>query len=427
VLIDHLAGRELEMKKIIFCMGILVWLAGLAVGCSSGTEATDAGDIDSGDQDGANQTDDGMPAGDDGGQAGDDGGQVADDGGSAGDDGSQAGDDGGSAGDDGGSAGDDGGQAGDDGGSAGDDGGQAGDDGPLPEWSYCPEASDYVGGDWPWTLKIVDESVYCATFNEARTLKEEYEAKARMKIVPGDYPLPSENGTYPFLLPVCFEMREPGTQPHLNGEGTIEANHSEVNEGIQYRFTIDQPLQTAGGVDWNYHLELNAWKPLAQTEIEILDGAYQDPYGIFITNMLCQLEDCWSWPSYQFESCHFDSARHQYHTVDFEGGQIVLHVMMGDSMASTEPAAFVRGNGNLNGTNFDQQDYYKLIYNPEHHHFARDFAVLFDQPIGGACGLKATSMDMYEPNNYGALYTINCDLSEIAELTITNIAFENGW
>ncbi|MBW1808003.1 MAG: hypothetical protein JRJ19_12235 [Deltaproteobacteria bacterium] len=399
-----------KITSILFYLGFFVWLAGIGVGCSSGSETADAGDIDDG-QDGATQTDDGMPAGDDG-QAGDDGGSV--------------GDDGGQAGDDGGSAGDDGGQVSDDGGSAGDDGGQVGDDGPPPDWSWCPQAYEYVGGDWPWTLKILDESVYCASFNEARTLKEEYDMKARMKFVPGDYPLPAENGTYPFLLPVCFEMREAGTQPLINGEGTILANHTDYDGGIQYRFTIDQPMQTAGGVDWIYHLELNAWKPIEQTEIAILDGAYQDPYGIFITNMLC-IDECWTPDSYQFESCHFDSARHQYHTVDFEGGQLVLHVMMGDSMASTEPAAFVRGNGALHGTAFDQLDYYKLIYNPEHHHFARDFAVLFDQPIGGACGLLATGMDMYEPNGKGELATINCDLSEIDKLTITNIAFENGW
>jgi len=56
-------------------------------------------------------------------------------------------------------------------------------------------------------------------------------------------------------------------------------------------------------------------------------------------------------------------------------------------MASTEPAMFVAATGTLDGTTFIQTDYWKLVYLPAHHHFVRNFAVLFEGASSGACGL----------------------------------------
>ena len=61
------------------------------------------------------------------------------------------------------------------------------------------------------------------------------------------------------------------------------------------------------------------------------------------------------------------------------------------------------------------------------HHFVprfhlRRFAVLFDDPIGSACGLKVLDFDPYEST--ANAYTIECDLSTIEERAVTEAVLE---
>jgi hypothetical protein len=108
----------------------------------------------------------------------------------------------------------------------------------------------------------------------------------------------------------------------------------------------------------------------------------------------------------------------------FDGGDLTLDIRMGVSMAATEPAAFVLATGTLDGQSFEQGDYWKLIYNPTHHHFSRDFAVLFDSPIGNACGLKAAELDPWGDQPPARVHTIACDLTELAERSVSSETFE---
>lgn len=62
-------------------------------------------------------------------------------------------------------------------------------------------------------------------------------------------------------------------------------------------------------------------------------------------------------------------------------------------------------------------DYYKLVYSAVHHHFLRRFAVIFDSPIGNACGLKVLDFDAYEST--ATAYTIACDLTTIEERAVS--------
>ena len=127
---------------------------------------------------------------------------------------------------------------------AGDDGGPSGDDGPInPYWPWCPEASDYVGGNWAITLEVTEQAVYCSVFDEARTLEQEYQIKSKLRFIPGTYALPGENGTYPFFLPHCFEFLF-NEQPVAEGAGEVRANHSPYNGGMNYHWAITQPMRT---------------------------------------------------------------------------------------------------------------------------------------------------------------------------------------
>lgn len=131
------------------------------------------------------------------------------------------------------------------------------------------------------------------------------------------------------------------------------------------------------------------------------------------------------WQDVLFEACN-PGYPLQRHTVTFEGGQIVLDVRITGAVgASVMLAAFTSASGTLNGTPFTQKDYWKLVYSADHHHYTRNFAVLFDAPIGGACGLKILN---FWGSRFEAplpeVYTIKCDLSNIAASAVSSATID---
>jgi hypothetical protein len=299
-----------------------------------------------------------------------------------------------------------------------------GDESISPYWSWCPEYEDYIGGDWSRFVNVTELALYCATFDEMRTLEEEYRVKSKLRLIPGTYALPLENGFYPFFLPHCFEFIQPGAQPVAEEVGEIQANHSPYDGGTTYRWFITQTLRTGSGEIWQARVDLHAWMADGEDTFSI-DGDYEDPWGMnYYSFMLCR-QDCQTYIDNRwFASCHYETATPQKHTVTFEGGSIQLFIRMGASPASTEPALFHFASGTLDETGFSQDDYYKLIYNPEHHHFSRDFIVLFDSPISSACGLKVLNLDPWNEAPAGRVALVDCDLLEVGERRVYEELFE---
>jgi|WetSurMetagenome_2_1015567.scaffolds.fasta_scaffold279905_2 hypothetical protein len=137
---------------------------------------------------------------------------------------------------------------------------------------------------------------------------------------------------------------------------------------------------------------------------------------------LCDGSTCEDrWQDLFFESCNPDYPTYR-HTIAFSGGQIVLDMRItGHVGGAVMLAAFISATGRLDGTAFSQTDYWKLVYSGDHHHFTRNFAVLFDTPIGGACGLKVANF--WGNREFAPLpdvSTIQCDLSNIATLAVTS-------
>ncbi|MBN2493669.1 MAG: hypothetical protein JXR96_03670 [Deltaproteobacteria bacterium] len=292
---------------------------------------------------------------------------------------------------------------------------------PSGSWPWCPGPDAYVGdAAWAWTLRVSEEALYCATFNEMRTLEEEYGGKARLRLVPGDYPVPETNGSWPFVLPICIEMREPGSQPAVVGEGTISANHSSSGGGTTARYTIALPMEDAGGTAWTFQMDVHDQLGSGESVIAGLDGTHpgfeSTGYASF---SLCQGE-CWQTDDLWFDSCTFEGYTDNHHQIAFDGGWVDLHLVLGYSMASTEPGIFLWSEGQLDGQGFEQLDYYQLIYNPEHHHFSRDFAVLFDAPIGDFCGLRTEGVEPWpETAPLPVLYATDCDMRPLEERRVT--------
>ena len=122
----------------------------------------------------------------------------------------------------------------------------------------------------------------------------------------------------------------------------------------------------------------------------------------------------------RFTPCSDPAYTANVHTIAFDGGEVVLRLQIGQSMASTEPGAFVSARGRLDGTTFEQTSYWSLVYRPDHHHFNRHFAVVFDSPIGGACALKVEDVDPWQEEPPATVHTADCDLAAIEERTVTS-------
>ncbi|MCU0663876.1 MAG: hypothetical protein MUC50_16315 [Myxococcota bacterium] len=294
-------------------------------------------------------------------------------------------------------------------------------------WEDCPEASDYVGDPtWQHSLKVTAKATYCATFNEARTLEEELALKAQLRIVPGSYPLPQADGAYAFALPICVRFAPDLAAPTMNGAGELSATSSVYGEETNYIKSFAQPLDGAGNA-WSLEGTIAFDSPKdEQPPPFVLDGGVDATLGDGDTFSfsLCRGAECYQIDDYTFVSCNPSTYRLQRHTVSFSGGQAVLDLRLGWSMASTEPGAFVRASGVLDGTSFEQEDYFRLVYNPEHHHFSRDFAVLFDSPIGTACGLRLEYLDPWGDELPTEVHTIACDLANLSARAVTNETFE---
>ena len=282
--------------------------------------------------------------------------------------------------------------------------------------AWCPSAADYVGGDWAGTLEATATARYCGMFSESRTLDQERPAKVEMGFVEGTYPLPASSGTFPMTLPFCLRFLEDGTQPVLAGTGSVTATIGPTHYNFNYR----QPLKTQGGDAWTLSANLSG-DPAGGNPALRLDGSSESSSG-YASLQLCR-GDCSEWLDVRWlTSCTFDDATLNRHTVVFDGGQAVLDLRLGMSMAGTEPGVFRHAEGTLDGVPFVQDDYWDLVYNPEHHHFNRHFAVLFDAPIGSACGLRVEDFVPWEPAP--TVHTTDCDLKPLESRAVQKATLE---
>ena len=280
---------------------------------------------------------------------------------------------------------------------------------------------------------VTAAATYCGHFKEMRNLEQEYAAKAKLTIAAGTYPLANTAGTYDFALPVCFERRPGDPVPAFAGAGKVKTTpyKSTVDTFASCSHGVTQPIASDGSTSWIFSMRLSYFSWTGPPQPPVLDGSYlchlssgqvgdtRPGYQDYLE--LCQGTECDLWQDVRFEACVPDYPL-QRHTITFEGGQIVLDVRITGAVGvSVMLAAFTSASGTLNGTAFTQTDYWKLIYSADHHHFTRNFAVLFDAPIGGACGLKVLNFwgsRVEEP--LPDVYTIKCDLSNIAAAAVSD-------
>ena len=293
-------------------------------------------------------------------------------------------------------------------------------------WEGCPTAGDFPDAEaGAFEVSVTDQAVYCATFVENRTLAEQLHRKALLRVAPGSYALPigDRDGVG---LPFCLRDGENG--PPV-GAGIGESTYSNYDNGdnmILHHYFLDQPMADPPGglLQMTYYPQ----RPEGQAFDLALNGQMDnDLYIVQIDptrsdpNLECPEAVC-AWRR-DFDSCTHKTSRLNRHTVQLDTGEMQLDLRIGELLSGTERAAFVHATGTFMEELVDQDDYFKLVYSPAHHHFVRDFAVLFDAPIDGVCGVAIMGLEPKDPveirdSQPDQAFTVDCELNPLQELTV---------
>ncbi len=287
----------------------------------------------------------------------------------------------------------------------------------------CPDSGDYVGDpSWPQALQVTEEFEFCGKFGSegTRTLEQELAAKAKLRIPVGRYALPATPGTRDFALPVCIE-RAPGMAPFaFAGAGQLSTSTYVSDPYVLYTHRSAQPITA---------LDVGTWSLEGVFEFEGVTGSDPEPLifdgsgALDRTSRLtltCDGDECEPWRDVWFMACSPTVGRLMRTTVTFDGGQVALSVRVVQIETTGDIAAFLEASGTLGATPFDQSSYWKLAFSAGHHLMTQDFAVLFDDPIDGACGLEVLGVGEGLPT----AATVDCDLSVIAARTVTSSVTE---
>jgi hypothetical protein len=299
-----------------------------------------------------------------------------------------------------------------------------------PEWEYCPPSTAWVGDEsWTGTVTATRDAVYCSAFDEERTLEQELAAKMYVKIPRGTYKVPVETGKYELSVPVCTKTATGANQPQVIEKSGI-ANVAVNPWGGHDYITVSgvQPLVLPlDGSPWWFEPEfLLVAKKGGVPNVLTLDGgpnlADGSSVGLWV---YADGKDRYDVTTVQAKTCMDETWTKNEHRVEFDGGNIDLELWLGQNTTQTAPGMFTEALGFFDGGAFNSRDYFQLIYRPDHHHLKRHFAVLFDSPIAGACGLRIEEIDAIDKEEPTAIvHTMNCDLSIIEEREVYKETFE---
>jgi hypothetical protein len=282
-------------------------------------------------------------------------------------------------------------------------------------WEWCPDASEYIGGAWDYQAIVTNDALLCVV-NQGRTVEQAMRNKAQLRLVASSYPLPDTDGTYAVMIPAC--IRVPGREEsHHAGEGVLTVSSRDIGGTIrQYEFT--QPMRVGlqrWDAGWNAHLYFPGG---VQPQI-IFDNRlnrFEGGTEVFVGYRLGVegFEQAW-----QTLPCDPAMANLRVTIATFDRGSLTVEADVYSEVAfgGHAPAILRRVHGELDGVPIDQNDYDRLSHLPAHHNWGGSFLVMFEEPIGQACGIKldVPSIDGGGPS-LGA-WTVDCDLAPLAELT----------
>lgn len=292
---------------------------------------------------------------------------------------------------------------------------------PVTGWDWCPADGGQGLGEGA-TLQIGASAMYCGGSDESRSLAEELAAKVQVYLPPQSLSLPAQTQSGAFTLPACARFGPDLEGPVSSGEGALDLRVDTYGSETWHQVTLTQPLQSAADGDWT--LTVSLWGQDAPSTL-VLDGDSPSPDGLSGASLSLCKGDCEDYSSWREAlSCTFASEDSDRHHFEFEGGELTLDLRIGQSMASTEPAMLVGAEGALDGVDFEQTDYWKLIYNPEHHHFSRDAQVWFDSPIGEVCALELRGFDPWGEGDPTTVTPLDCEGAALPQRALTEETYE---
>lgn len=270
-------------------------------------------------------------------------------------------------------------------------------------------------------LQVLEGVEYCAvpgtfgpdTWSGARA------KKARARLRPGIYDMPpfTEVGAMlPFTLP--FDVWGPALPSESAGEapGTLVYT-GPASVFIPEHFGMAFYQSTDPGT---FELIIDLSAPALDADQTLVLAPEYDPYT--------QFQALWrEAESFRLVACTMGTVSYDVRvTVEFDGGTIAFVRRGGDWIAGgLKPSLFMEASGVLDGEPFSQQDYESLLYIPVDVQQAwQDLAVLFEAPIGEACGFfirNALDFEEGEPRRAGLL---DCALNETTERIIVSVTAE---
>ena len=213
-----------------------------------------------------------------------------------------------------------------------------------------------------------------------------------------------------------------------------EANEKYSNPGdaLLHVYRLEQAITGPTGGEFEASLSIEL--PEGEAPSFVLAGLENlDMYGAqdsyFARIDTSRPVDCRDGPCYwtqTFDSCAQESYALNRHDVRLDTGDVSLELRIGPGVGSN-PAAFVGASGEFRGQSFEQRSYFKLIYLSSGHHLIRHFAVLFDAPIDGVCGVEITGLDgdsifiqeiFDEDPAPDQAFAVDCELNRLEELTV---------
>jgi hypothetical protein len=280
----------------------------------------------------------------------------------------------------------------------------------------CATAADYVGGAWPISLEPTTGARYCRRPGETGSLDLDFPDRTRLTFLDGSWALPGASGTYPLRLPMCVEV--PGGTLPITATGSVVATVTGGGAGAtSYAYTYTQPIHSLAGDDWEITLHL-AGSLAAGAATITLDGAAWESGYLSLCEGVCSTFP----PTRYLDDCVRAGDTLNRHRVAFSGGEVTLDTRIGVAMAGHEPSAFVHAEGILDGASFSVDEYFDLLYSPQHHHFFRNFGVLLPDGLS-ACGLRVENASPYDADPWPTVSVTDCDLGATGARAVTDYTF----
>ena len=228
-------------------------------------------------------------------------------------------------------------------------------------------------------LEIPPGTEACGVFLDGRTPREEYEAKARVRFVPGRHVLPTSRPSFPGSI-IAELLHGPGAAPAPSagpGRFRLELLASGTGE-VTYRFRYQENFVIGGEeLAMEIHRLDFVTRPGAEPElVKTLDEEHVAKRLVMVGgkaggwSTLMRLASC-TYPSIPRWSVH----------AELEGGvQVDLEERFDPPDAGSGPAMLAEARVRFGAEATTVSDYWRLVYAAQHHNVRVQYWVVFDPP-----------------------------------------------